>query len=253
MSDEKPTDYILATSYAMQPVFASAFAVDINHVYVEGYPRNDVFYPQSESGIKNLYTKQELELREKIQQEKERGRYIIAYLPTFRDSEEKLLEIMDMEAFHRFLTENNLVFVTKLHVKSKIKEQFEQAAKNGKASIINAPADADTNAFLAMSDMLVTDYSSAYTDYMLLERPVVAFQYDREEYERDSRECTIDQDEYMPEVKATNMQELMQAILAAKQQDVRLCDRMKSRKRMFTYIDGQSSRRIVNRVIEELL
>ncbi|MBR6452470.1 MAG: CDP-glycerol glycerophosphotransferase family protein [Lachnospiraceae bacterium] len=241
LSDEKPTDYILSTSEAMKPVFASAFAVPLSHMIVDGYPRNDVLFDEKEHRIRNLLTPKEAQLLKLLEEQKKAGRTILAYMPTFRDSEKKFFDVMDVKAFGEFLEKENLLFVAKIHIKSKLRKEFEACNSD---HIVIADPDIDAYTFFAKTDMLITDYSSVYTDYMLLDKPVIAFQYDREDYERDSRECTIDQDEYMPEVKAVNMQELMDAILLLKKEDPRKEKRLRSRERMFKYVDGCASKRL---------
>lgn len=250
LSDEKPTDYILATSDAMMPVFASAFAVPKDHMIVDGYPRNDILFPKEECGIENLLTKQESALLEKIREYRKKGYGILAYMPTFRDSEKKFFDVMDLAAFNGFLAEEKLVFVAKIHVKSRIKEEF---LKCDYSNMIIADPDIDVYTFLPQTDMLITDYSSVYTDYMLLDKPVAAFQYDREDYERDSRECTIDQDVYMPELKARDMQELMDVIRTLKAGDPKRDARHRSRERMFKCTDGKASKRLSEYIIARFL
>lgn len=250
LSDEKPSDYVLATSEAMKPVFASAFAVPLDHMIVDGYPRNDMLFPYEECGIHNLMTEPEQKLCEQIEEYRKQDYKIVAYMPTFRDSEKKFFDVMDLNAFNAFLAEEKLMFIAKIHIKSKIKAEF---AKCDYSNIVVANPDVDVYTFFPKTDMLITDYSSVYTDYMLLDKPVIAFQYDREDYERDSRECTIDQDVYMPEIKAQNMAELMDAIRLLKKEDPKLSARQQSRSRMFKYLDGQSSKRLTTYIIEHFV
>lgn len=247
ISDEKPSDYILTTSDAMRPHFASAFAVPLEHVIVDGYPRNDALFSYEECRIKNLMTEVETELLDRITKLKDDGYRIITYMPTFRDSEKKFFDVMNLREFNDFLKDNNTILVNKVHIKSKLKAEFEREQYS---NIINANPDVDVYTFFNLTDGLITDYSSIYTDYMLLDKPVIAFDYDEEDYLRDSRECTISQDEYMPELKAVNMRELMDAIITTMTDDPRKENRHNSRARMFNYLDGKSSERLTNRILE---
>lgn len=245
LSDEKPSNYTLTSSAEMAQDYARAFKTDISHILVNGNTRNDIFYPTSESGITNLYTEDEKAVREAILEASRAGKKIITYLPTFRESEKLFFDVMDMERFDRFLQEHNYVFAAKMHPKSRIKAAFEKV--HGE-NIINIGAEIDLYSFFELCDMLITDYSSSYTDYMLTERPVVAFDYDWEEYSKDTRECYIDQDEYMPERKAITMEDLMRMIPETFENDACYEARMVSRKRMFRYVDGQSSKRMAHMV-----
>ena len=245
LSDEKPYHYTLATSPAMKEIFISAFHTDEKHIIVEGYPRNDILFPAEECGIQNLYTKEERELLSMIATYRARGCRILTYMPTFRDSEKKLLEVLDLEAFDHFLEREKLFLVLKLHPKSRVKEALKGVRYQ---NLISADAEIDVYSFLGECDLLITDYSSVYTDYMLLDRPVLAFCYDWEEYTEHTRECYIDQDEYMPEKKVTTMEELMEGILAVLKEDSHKEQRHVSRRRMFARTDGRSCERLIRKI-----
>lgn len=245
LSDEKPYHYTLATSPAMKKIFVSAFHTDEKHIIVEGYPRNDILFPYEECGIRNLCTAEERKLLTVIEERRKGGCRILTYMPTFRDSEKKLLSVLDAAALDRFLEKENLFLVMKLHPKSKIKEQLEQFHYQ---NIYNADAEIDVYSFLGQSDLLITDYSSVYTDFMLLDRPVLSFCYDWEEYTAHTRECYIDQDEYMPEKKAATMEELMEGICEVLKDDSHKEQRHVSRARMFARTDGRSCGRLIKKI-----
>lgn len=245
LSDEKPYHYTLASSDAIAVIHASAFNTDISHIIIENNPRNDSFFSSSISGIKNVYSKQEKQLRKVIKESREAGKKIITYMPTFRESETKFFEVMDLAVFDAFLEEHGYVLVAKLHPKSRIKEVFENV--KGK-SILNVDPEVDAYSILGLSDMLITDYSSVYTDFMMTKRPVIAFDFDWEEYSQNTRECYIDQDEYMPERKAIDMEELMLAIPEVFAHDSHFEYRMRSMKRMLKYTDGKTCQRMMGRI-----
>lgn len=245
LSDEKPYHYTLATSEAMANIFTSAFATDMEHIIIEGYPRNDALFSQEESRIRNLCTKMEQDLVIRLDELKRKGQAVAAYIPTFRDSEKVFFDVMNLKLFNSFLQEKQITFVTKLHPKSKLKKQFEEIHYS---NIVNADAEIDVYSFLEKVDVLITDYSSVYTDYMLLERPVIAFQYDSELYTANTRDSYIDQDTYMPEYKAKTMEELMTGLVNVLQEDIHKEQRLHSRERMFNYVDGKSSQRLFTKI-----
>lgn len=207
LSDEKSSHYVLTTSEFMKPIFESAFRTQ--KVSTVGYPRIDGF---AFHDIQNLYTGTEQQALEKIQKLSAQNSNvkILYYMPTFRDSETEFFDVMNLEGFNQFLKENHFVFCTKLHPKSKLRQQF-QAIDGG--NIINIDADTDPYVFIPVSDMLITDYSSIYFDYLFTDKPIVFFDYDLETYLKDSREMYFDYEEYTPGIKARNQKELEQAIL----------------------------------------
>lgn len=52
-------------------------------------------------------------------------------------------------------------------------------------SKISVPEDITTNELLAVADLLVTDYSSIYIDFMATDRPILFYLYDRNDYENE--------------------------------------------------------------------
>ena len=57
-------------------------------------------------------------------------------------------------------------------------------------------------------DILVTDYSSIYIDFLLLQKPLIFLPYDKEEY-LNKRGFNFDYDKVTPGHKPTNMKDLM--------------------------------------------
>ena len=62
------------------------------------------------------------------------------------------------------------------------------------------------------TNILITDYSSIYIDYMLLERPILFYAYDYEEYLREDRQMYFDYERVTPGAIATTDGELMQEL-----------------------------------------
>lgn len=268
LSDEKPSHYTLATSEPLAVISASVFHTTRNHIIVDGYPRNDAmliaadFFQASEKAAKEgteipaellrtyqiltcVMTKEETRIREKIIAWKQAGYRIDFYMPTFRNSETDFFKIMDLERFNAFLEQNQIIFVIKLHPKSKLKKEFAEVAYS---NICNIDGENDPYIFLGYVDLLTADYSSVYSDFMLLDRPVVAFHYDYAQYHGQTRDEYVPFEEYMPERKAVNMEELMAATLEVLAKDCCRDKRKKSRDRMFLYQDAKSSERITEKV-----
>lgn len=243
MSDEKPSHYILATSELMGDIFSSAFRVPRDHIIVDGYPRNDILF--EDNAIDIIYTQQEKETLESVERYKKEGYTIILYMPTFRESENLFFKVMNLEVFNDFLRDNRIIFYTKLHPKSKLIEQF---ASLDFSNIINIDSEIDSYTILGKTDILTTDYSSIHTDFLMLNRPSVLFTYDLEEYSKDSRECYFEYDEYMPELRTYTMEEFMNGIIEVRKKDVYEKGRLDLRNKMFCYIDGDSSKRLYEKI-----
>ncbi len=251
LSDEKPGHYILATSDMMADIFAGAFRVPRKHVIVAGYPRNDVILNNKAFSLdKILLTNKEKKYLKQIKEWKKQGKRINLYMPTFRASEEQFMNCIDLKKWNAFLREQQMIFLVKLHPKSKLQKQFKAMETE---QMVLLEADMDIYSILAYTDMLTTDYSSIYSDYMLLEKPVVAFQYDYDTYSKETREEYFDFDEYMPEEKAKTMEELMSTTRKVLQEDIHKDDRAKSCRKMFANKDGNGCEMIaaeVKKIVE---
>lgn len=242
LSDEKPSHYTLATSEVMAGIFASAFRTSREHIIIEGYPRNDILISDH---IKNIYSADEEKIIQEIKREKRLNKRISYYLPTFRESENKFFDVMDLENLNSFLNDNEILFFTKVHPKSKLNEKFKSIQLS---NIRYLPPAADTYAILKYADLLITDYSSIYSDFLLLDRPSVLFPYDYEEYSTNTRDCYFDYDDYMKDRKAYSMIELMEAMETVLEKDICREERNKVKKWMFESCDGNACERLYNKI-----
>ena len=179
LSDEKPHHYVLTTSKFLTNIFSSAFNTD--NVLAAGYPRNDILIS---GNINNLLAANEKNFLYKIKSfiKEKPDNKMVFYMPTFRESE---LDFFNVKRFKSIKTNNILVI----------------------------DADADPYIFLRFSDMLVTDYSSIYFDYLLLGKPIIFFNYDLEKYLDNSRELYFDYNEFTPGEKVATQEGLQNALL----------------------------------------
>lgn len=205
-TDEKPSDYIVATSEFYAPVFMSAFATQ--NVLTTGYPRTDVF---TGGKIKNLLLPCERKSYEKITSQSGRKK-VFLYMPTFRDSERIFFEKVDLQRLHVFLRSNNMLLCVKLHCKSKLKKEFEKL-QGDNIEVIDP--NADPYVYIKSSDILITDYSSIYFDYLLSGKPIIFFDYDLKEYLENSREMYFEYEEFTPGPKAEDQKGLEERMLEA--------------------------------------
>ncbi len=210
LSDEKSSHYVLTTSEFMKPVFSSAFRT--KNVLTSGYPRNDRLIKRD--SIKNLLSDTEYGNVKKIHTllTNNEIKKIIYYMPTFRESETEFFKIIEINQFHKFLEENRFLFCVKLHPKSQLGKEFQKL--QGK-HILVIDADSDPYIFLGKADVLVTDYSSVYFDFLLADKPIVFFDYDLEEYLRGSRKMYFEYAKFTPGQKAATAEEFEKALQRA--------------------------------------
>ncbi len=161
-------------------------------------------------GIDKYYMNFEECVIEKLRHLKNKNKKIIFYLPTFRDSQECndicvsiLLELRD------FLFQNDIFLITKLHYAANVSATYVEDTEN----IINLQQQSDVYNFIEFADIMITDYSSAYFDFMFLNRPIVFFPFDLANYQSNDRGFVYNYDEFIPGLKVLTVEELKSAIL----------------------------------------
>ena len=181
-------NYLLTCSEFGDTTIGKAFITDKKH-YVHGmYPRNHYILNE----IPLLLTIEQRYL-DKLTELKKLGKRILFYLPTFR--KEKLLflgesSLDNLNSFFKFLEDNNFCLLTKFHYAGFIRNHDE--VYNDNSVLINLPPSVDVYPFLKEADILLTDYSSILFDYLYLDRRIICFPYDLEEYQMFDQGLLID-------------------------------------------------------------
>lgn len=113
-----------------------------------------------------------------------------------------------------FLKRNNLIWVEKRHFASSFKfdDKDDQL-------IYPINSDFDINLLYKYVDLLVTDYSSAASDFVFRMKKVVSFIPDIDQYESQERGFVCDYDKYYPGEKAKTVSQLEEAILTSLKDD----------------------------------
>lgn len=133
-----------------------------------GYPRNDVFFN------KNLIFENYEEIFNL-----DRFSKVFLYCPTLRDEfTKKPFSNSFLKKLNQYLVENDAIFLIKWHTFEKNKYSFEEFSRIKDVS----EKVVDLQELLLNIDILVTDYSSVSYDFSLLEKPIIFYHYDYEEY-----------------------------------------------------------------------
>ena len=228
------TDFLLtATKFIEdQKLFCTALQISQNKLLDFGYPKNDILYNNEKDFVNNL--RKQYEISEEIYQ-------IILYAPTWRAetmlefpiSKETLIEL------NNFLEESNSIFLLKAHMYV-TKINFKDY-KN----IRLVEKTADVQELAVISDLLITDYSSIYFDYLLTMKPIVFFAYDLKEYEK-KRGFYYTYEDVAPGPIVFNGEDLLKVLRNIERIDKEYLDmRKKTRDRFNKYQDGNSTERLL--------
>lgn len=238
-------DLVVSTSkFFLDNAFSKSFRA--KRFANTGYPRNDYFF--APKGKKPDVDGDTLAIQV-LETLKKEGKRVVVYAPTFRDTgggpfEDSALNILELK---RFAEENNLVFVVKLHPYVSL-----QPPEYLWPNVIAYDGFKDAAPLLSLADLLITDYSSIFFDYLLLKRPVVFFPYDYEKYFEVDRSFLFEYEEYTPGPKCRSQQELFSCILS--ELSLPKADFTKKREELleksFQHHDGRSSERLWAEILD---
>lgn len=171
-------NHIVSYGQMYTDFMCACYGTPANQYWITGMPRNDLLY----------LTDGKTELCELMPDSI--GKRVVLYMPTFRQLEHKKSSYMQVDGMEegyifywedfrinrleQFCEENNIYFVFKLHPSD---------ASRAKTWYVKSPyigimtdemlGDKCMYEYLNAADVLVTDYSSVYFDYLLLDRPIV--------------------------------------------------------------------------------
>ena len=202
--------YLLTCSDFGDKTLGKAFGVS-NDKMIKG------LYPRVDSLINENYPifKIEEPYIEKIKELKDKGKTVLLYLPTFRDEHKlKFLGInneTELKDFFIFLKENDYFLMSKIHLVDlfDVSDSMNDIIlKYGKEVFLNLESDIDIYPVLKQIDILITDYSSVYFDFLALNKDIIFYPYDLSIYQNADRGLLFNYDEITPGDKVYSIEEL---------------------------------------------
>lgn len=191
--------------------YAEGFGMNIDNIKATGFPRTDMFFDEKyKNERKNELYKEYSFLKDKK---------VILFAPTYRGNSLKRsyydYEKLNVEKIYNEFKDKGYIFIFKWHPglyyqmnKKEIKPYELEKYSNFYYDLSEVR---DINDLLLITDILITDYSSVIFDYVLLNKPVIYFVYDYEEYNKE-RGLYFDFKDYIYGEVAKNTDELIEAI-----------------------------------------
>lgn len=211
--------------------YAEAFGVAKEQVEALGIPRTDMFFDEDyKKFIKDKYYETYPMLK---------GKKVISYTPTFRGGPGVRASFkleLDFDLLREKLGDEYVV-VLKLHPSVTKGVNIPEEHRD---FVLNLSKN-DINNVLMISDILITDYSSIVFDFALLNKPMIFFAYDLEEY-LDERGFYYEYEDFVPGPIAKTTEEISELILEGKF-DAQVNEDFKHK--FFDALDGQSGKRVV--------
>ena len=177
--------FFIAPSHFYLEYFCKSFLCNSNNVLICGYPRNDYLFQDSD-------------ILNKLNIEKEKNKLIV-YMPTFRkplcgdysDSEDNSLNFIEpeneksLQELSNFLSQKGITLIIKWHPsdsRQDISIKYPNIVSLTNKDIFNSGFQ--TYHLLHYADALITDYSSVFCDFIMLDRPIAFTISDIESYSK---------------------------------------------------------------------
>lgn len=183
-------DYMLSPSDFYKEKITTAFALKKygkEDIFIDGeYPRNTFLNRLTEEQIKDI--KRRLWIPE--------GKKVILYAPTWREINHKPGKgyqyslAVDFDKWQKVLGDDTVILYRSHYFICNYINLDKYAGFVKNVSKYN-----DINDLYAISDMLITDYSSVFFDYANLKRPILFYMYDYEQYKYELRGFYLSEDE----------------------------------------------------------
>lgn len=237
-----PHVFLATSEFYRDEVFSLAHPdVPIENFLIENYPRND-FLIKEINGI-HLWTDEEA-IKE-IKRVKNKDFKIVLYVPTFRDMGNNPIcdGAIDLEKINNHSKNYKHIWVMKFHGMPDTEFSYEVDRKY--SNIIFYENEKDIYPVLKYVDVLITDYSSIYMDFLLLDRPVVFYPYDLETYRAKDRGFSHPYDKMTPGMKVSTINELIKFLEEEVWLDKYRLERNKLKDRAFSKQDFKSSERLI--------
>lgn len=228
-------DLIIASSKEDKSIYHTAFRTPLKKIIVTGYPRNDAIY-------KSL-----IEQNFKITQTKK-----IIYMPTLRGGIGDFFPYLSDHEFDfvfldKMLDKINAEFYIKLHPVQRFKDYDLELMKQTK-NIYPVFNNDDIYEVIAYYDILITDYSGIYFDFLITGKPIVMAPIDLKSYTSTDREIYYNYDEICPSEPCRDWGEVLRKLELIVTNPM-IDERYKSMQRRFhSFFDGDSSKRVINEI-----
>lgn len=165
-------------------------------IIISDFARNDVYFDESlRKGInKNI-------------NEIKGSNKAIVYMPTHRKEGAAILdmhELLPLKEIDDFCEANGWEFIIKKHFYHR--REIEDFSSFKHIHDITSDSSVDSQVILYQADVLISDYSSCYIDYLLLDRPLIFYHFDIEEFQKKERNIILpfDQLDFCPRAKTKN-------------------------------------------------
>lgn len=232
----KNYDYAIANSDFYKGVYAQAFNLPEENVLVTGIPNNDKIFDD--------HFVQDTKVRLLEKYPVLANKKVITYAPTFRGRISTYFKEakIDLARVHQALGED-YVIIYKAH------PLISGSAYENNPHVLFIEEEPISSIF-CVTDVLITDYSAIAVDWMVFDKPIIAYVPDFKSYSKKPG-LTIDYLQEFPGAVTFNEGELIQALQATDSTSYQK-ERALFFKKTYNYCDGKATERVL-KMIENLM
>ena len=221
-----------------------AFRLDPSVALPVGYPRNDALVQQRRREERTGRREHPVIATAPHLPD---GRGVLLYAPTFRGRPRRrrtpVRPLFDLAAFAREFGDRYVLLVRAHYLERMV------LPPSAAGTVIDVSAEHDATPLLAAADGLVTDYSSVMFDYALLDRPMVFYVPDLDDYAR-TRGTYLDLAETAPGPLARTEEELFAALRELKAVEADYAEARRAFAARFAAHDtGTAARAVADRIL----
>lgn len=229
-------NYLLTCSNYGDQTLKECFLVRQDRLMYGMYPRN--YYLLHEIPF---CLDEELLYLQKIRAIKDSGKWILFYLPTFRNTTDFLFlgekDPIAISSFFDFLEQQGYFLLTKIHFRGV--ELYQDGINIRYDNFMNLPADLDIYPFLKIADLLITDYSSVLFDFLYLNRSIICYPYDLQMYKEKDQGLFPGFDS-LPADQVMNLNELKECLVREKTEAERVWEEEKRKEWLFKCFEDKA-------------
>lgn len=181
-------DFILGASKMMNQVLADMLKADVSKSHSILYPRC-VYLRAPKAELENYIKRWESNEMNMFIQRLSTYKRVFLYMPTYRDKNPHFLreQNWNLSYLNKRLEEQNSFMIVKLHPR-----MLNDVSFSGYANIIEIDKSLDIYPILPFTDVLITDYSSIYYDYILMDgKSIILYTPDMLDYISSSRDLLM--------------------------------------------------------------
>ena len=232
--DSARYNYMISPNAFCTKIFPAAFNINKERLIETGYPRNDVMSNVTDDEKLKIKKELNIPLHKKV----------ILYAPTWRDNQYVAkgytfkLEV-DFHKWHQYLKDDYIVLFKPHYL---IINDYK-STNDLQGFLYNIDADQDISPLYLITDVLITDYSSVFYDFAVMNKPMYFYMYDLKDYQEELRGFYIDIYKDLPGQIYENEDDLLKDVIENKYDYAKL---KVFKERFNNHDDGMASKRVVD-------